>query len=135
MTLNKKYYLKWSYTNGLYSLDMSEDGKSYTNYLTIQSSTVIYGNNYIIFGVDYGTGDISTPFQGSIDLKDTYLKSNDKVVWEAVETGEYVQGIKDFTLNDDGTELTTKLFDYHYKEEIPYKVNLTKIGNISVNSD
>lgn len=135
MVLNKKYYLKWSYTNGIYSLDMSEDGKSYTNYLTMQSSTVIYGNNYIIFGADYGTGDISTPFQGSIDLKDTYLKSNDKVVWEAVETGEYVQGIKDFTLNDDGTELITKLFDYHYKEEIPYKLNLTKIGNVSVNSD
>lgn len=136
MTLNKKYYLKWSYTNGIYSLDMSEDGKLYTNYLTMQSSTVIYGNNYIIFGVDYNAGsNIANTFQGSIDLKDTYLKSNDKVVWEAVETGEYVQGIKDPKLQDTGTELTTKLFDYHYREEIPYKVNLTKIGNISVNSD
>ena len=132
MTLNKKYYLKWSYTNGIYSLDMSEDGKLYTNYLTMQSSTVMYGNNYIIFGVDYGTGsDIGTPFQGSIDLKDTYLKSNDKVVWEAVETGEYIQGIKDFTLNDNGNELTTKLFDYHYREEVSSQDK----ANLYINSE
>ena len=77
----------------------------------------------------------SQAFKGSIDLIKSYIFKADGTKTYFCDFGYNVPGIKDFKLNDNGAELTTKLFDYHYKEEIPYKVNLTKIGNISINSD
>lgn len=123
----KVYVLK----DNSYSVSSLPELSNWQHEIT-KSASSWWSNMYLTIGANI---PYSKSNSGEIDLKGFQIKSNDKVVWEAVETGEYVQGIKDFTLNDDGTELTTKLFDYHYKEEIPYKLNLTKIGNISVNSD
>ena len=46
---------------------------------------------------------------------------------------EKISGIKDFILSDNGTELTTKLFDYHYKTTSEFVNNTNKVGNIIVN--
>lgn len=86
----------------------------------------LWKDMYVTIGANLPYSKYNT---GSIDLSNTYINE------PGVTYASYIPGIKDFTLNDDGTELITKLFDYHYKEEIPYKLNLTKIGNVSVNSD
>lgn len=121
MALNKKYYLKWSYTNGIYSLDMSEDGKLYTNYLTMQSSTIIYGSNYILLGADYGTGSVSTPFQGTIYLEDSYSKygENDKVFFK--------QNVSEESLCDLYTNPEKDNALYYEKDEL--QLNVSKVGS------
>ena len=86
----------------------------------------LWKDMYVTIGANLPYGKSNT---GSIDLNNTYIYEL------GTSYTSYLKGIKDLTLNDNGTELTTKLFDYHYKEEIPYKVNLTKIGNISINPD
>lgn len=127
ITLNKKYYLKWGYTNGVYTLDMSEDGKSYTNYLSVQSSTIIYGNDYIRLGADYGAGSVSTPFQGTIYLEDSYSKygENDKVFFKQNASEEslcniYINNEKDNAL-------------YYEKDEL--QLNVSKVGSCVIDKN
>lgn len=86
----------------------------------------LWKNMYVTIGANIPYGKYNT---GSIDLNNTYIYEL------GTSYTSYLKGIKDLKLQDTGTELTTKLLDYHYREEIPYKVNLTKIGNISVNPD
>ena len=97
-----------------------------------KSASSWWSNMYLTIGANI---PYSKSNSGEIDLKGFQIKSNDKVVWEAVETGEYVQGIKDYTLNDDGTELTTKLFDYHYREDVPMKINVSKVGSCVIDEN
>lgn len=105
-----------SYASNLdYEVDISGENPPIINIkndITCPDDTIISKGKYLFY-------DIGQEY----DVKNT------------IGSIEKIFGIKDYTLNDDGTELTTKLFDYHYKEEIPYKFNLTKIGNVSVNSD
>ena len=116
------------------------DGNIYTYIAIDEVSDTTYGP------VTYSSSSVipSSPMKigykncDYIDLKKFIFTSSDPSKSYRVVKDESIiniPGIKDFTLNDNGTELTTKLFDYHYKEEIPYKVNLTKIGNISINPD
>lgn len=127
ITLNKKYYLKWGYANGVYTLDMSEDGKSYTNYLSVQSSTIIYGNNYILLGADYGAGSVSTPFQGTIYLEDSYSKygENDKVFFK--------QNVSEELLCD--LYINTEKDNNLYYDSKDLKINASKIGNPTIDNN
>ena len=86
----------------------------------------LWKDMYVTIGANIPYGKYNT---GSIDLNNTYIYEL------GTSYTSYLKGIKDLKLQDTGAELTTKLFDYHYREEIPYKVNLTKIGNISINPD
>ena len=128
---NTNYYCKMTYQSsgeGLYQIyDENGDLLCTGNGIDTSSSySISLGSLYQYY---------SQAFKGSIDLIKSYIFKADGTKTYFCDFGYNVPGIKDFKLNDNGAELTTKLFDYHYKEEIPYKVNLTKIGNISINSD
>lgn len=86
----------------------------------------LWKDMYVTIGANLPYGKYNT---GSIDLNNTYINE------PGATYASYIPGIKDFTLKDNGNELTTKLFDYHYNKQIPAKLNLTKIGNILVNED
>ena len=128
---NTNYYCKMTYQSsgkGLYQI-YNENGD-----LLCTGNGIDASSSYSIsLGSLYQ--HYSQAFKGSIDLIKSYIFKADGTKTYFCDYGYNVQGIKDPKLQDTGTELTTKLFDYHYKEEIPYKVNLTKIGNISINPD
>ena len=128
---NTNYYCKMTYQSsgkGLYQIyDENGDLLCTGNGIDASSSySISLGSLYQYY---------SQAFKGSIDLIKSYIFKADGTKTYFCDYGYNVQGIKDPKLQDTGTELTTKLFDYHYREEIPYKVNLTKIGNISINPD
>lgn len=120
----KVYVLK----DNSYSVSSLPELSNWQHEIT-KSASSWWSNMYLTIGANI---PYSKTNSGEIDLKGFQIKSNDKVVWEAVETGEYVQGIKDFTLNDNGTELTTKLFDYHYKAQGKFINNTIKVGNVII---
>ena len=128
---NTNYYCKMTYQSsgkGLYQIYNENNELLCTgNGIDASSSySISLGSLYQYY---------SQAFKGSIDLTKSYYFKADGTKTYFCDYGYNVQGIKDLKLQDTGAELTTKLFDYHYKEEIPYKVNLTKIGNISINPD
>ena len=128
---NTNYYCKMTYQSsgkGLYQIYNENNELLCTgNGIDASSSySISLGSLYQYY---------SQAFKGSIDLIKSYYFKADGTKTYFCDYGYNVQGIKDLKLQDTGAELTTKLFDYHYKEEIPYKVNLTKIGNISINPD
>ena len=114
------------------------DGSTYTYTAIDEVSNTTYGP------VTYSSSSIipSSPMKigykycDYIDLKKFIFTSSDSSKSYRVVKDESVfniPGIKDFTLNDNGTELTTKLFDYHYKTQSEFVNNTNKVGNIIVN--
>lgn len=67
----------------------------------------LWKDMYVTIGANIPYGKYNT---GSIDLNNTYINEPGAL------NLSYLKGIKDFTLKDNGNELTTKLFDYHYNE-------------------
>lgn len=108
LPFNGKMILKW-------------DGNTYTYTAIDEVSDTTYGP------VTYSSSQVipSSPMKigykncDYIDLKKFIFTSSDSSKsYRAIKDESIINipGIKDFTLNDNGTELTTKLFDYHYKE-------------------
>lgn len=95
-----------------YEVDISGENPPIINIkndITCPDDTVISKGKYLFY-------DIGQEY----DVKNT----NDVI--------EKIVGIKDYTLNDDGTELTTKLFDYHYKITGKFVNNTIKVGNVII---
>lgn len=99
------------------------DGNIYTYIAIDEVSDTTYGP------VTYSSSSVipSSPMKigykncDYIDLKKFIFTSSDSSKsYRAIKDESIINipGIKDFKLNDDGTELTTKLFDYHYREEV-----------------
>lgn len=68
-------------------------------------------NQNVEIGADQGAASLST--NTFIDLKESYIKMNDKYYWKPIEgpLGEYISGILDNNELDEGTEKTYKLID------------------------
>lgn len=73
LAFNTDYWIKAVHNNGVYTLSYSTDG---TNYTTVASKTATYTgiSNYTDIGVNHT--NYYSPFQGSIDLNETYIKVN-----------------------------------------------------------
>ena len=84
----------------------------------------LWKDMYVTIGANIPYGKYNT---GSIDLNNTYIYEL------GTSYTSYLKGIKDFTLNDNGTELTTKLFDYNYKVQGKFINNTIKVGNVIIN--
>lgn len=126
---NTNYYCKMTYQSsgkGLYQI-YNENG----DLLCIGNGIDASSSYSISLGSLYQY--YSQAFKGSIDLtKSYYFKADGSKIYFC-DFGYNVPGIKDFKLQDTGTELTTKLFDYHYKVQGKFINNTIKVGNVIIN--
>lgn len=82
---NTDYYIKAQFTGTNYILSLSTDGINYTEEINVSSSTVISNPNSNFW---LGNAEsISYAWQGSIYLKECYIKVNDAFIWKGVENG------------------------------------------------
>lgn len=80
------YWIKLSFTGTKYILSISENGVSYTDDITIESTLRTRSENLSI-GVDkYGS---NRPFLGSMDLSECYIKSNGEYLWNPYKRCKY----------------------------------------------
>lgn len=79
---NTTYWLNLSFGSDQYVLSYSEDGNSFTNIVTVNSSTQIKSTEAISFG----KGGSNDPFLGSINLSESYIKENGFDWWTAIFT-------------------------------------------------
>ncbi len=116
------------------------DGNTYTYTAIDEVSDTTYGP------VTYSSSQVipSSPMKigykncDYIDLKKFIFTSSDSSKsYRAIKDESIINipGIKDFTLNDNGTELTTKLFDYHYNIPSTYKYNVFKNGDVIIDDN
>lgn len=80
---NTRYFIKCSNVNGLYSLSYSTDGITYTGLRTKELSLSTTVSSYYDIGVNHTS--YYSPFLGSIDLNETYIKVNGEL-WFGMET-------------------------------------------------
>lgn len=98
---NNDYWLKIVYSNAKVYVKLSSDGETYTNIINsnnLGSSTFrIYDNSFLILGANPRASSIS-PWLGSIDLKECYIKIEDTVIWQGGIT--YNKADADFLLDE-----------------------------------
>lgn len=75
---NTDYWIKVCWDSSGWSFKYSTDGTTYTIDFSGYSKTTVPHENYVVIGRNYVSGG-SEPFLGSIDLKETYIKVNDKL--------------------------------------------------------
>lgn len=99
----------------LYVKDMETEGAEETLAVT-SNSNFFAPSDYLILGRQLQYEAFTN---GIIDWNNTIIKLDDvRVDKKWFYSGESLKGIKSVSLQDDGNELTTKLFDYHYREEV-----------------
>lgn len=99
---NTTYYGKFYFDKTSYKVDLSIDKINYNNYITITNSTPIYISNYPVCIGNSTAGsawNMTQPFLGTIDLKETYIKVNDKIVWDCTSTETTISFSDNFTRN------------------------------------
>lgn len=72
-------YLKIEFTGSAYNFYSSDDGSSWTLLKTVSSSTKVGAASVMNIGNQGGEY-----WRGSIDLKETYIKADGAIIWEAV---------------------------------------------------
>ena len=78
---NTTYYLKFEFTGSAYKLSYSLDGVEYIQDCYVASTTPMYNANTAnLIGVWYQTS-YTSPFLGSIDLSESYIKINGEYFW------------------------------------------------------
>lgn len=80
---NTTYWIICGWRNGQSYIQVSTDGINYETPVTVANATC-HWVEYLGIGID-GT---NLPFYGTIDLKESYIKVNDKIVWD-IYTHEY----------------------------------------------
>lgn len=110
--LNKWYWIKctWNMTDKKVIVYIKTDDTDWENIGEIQADSCGWDQSVEI-GADQGTNALSA--SSFVDLKQSYIKFNDKYYWKPVEgpIGEYIPGILDDNELDEGTEKTYKLID------------------------
>ena len=84
VSANTTYYVRASYTGGVYTLSASTDGSTWTASSSITNASKITGGSVINVGTAWENSEI---YSGSIDLKDFYINIDGTEVWRAVEQG------------------------------------------------
>ena len=82
LAVNTTYYIKTSFNGSQYLVDVSTNGIDYTNYITFNSSTPLIANRLTIGGHGVTETSFDTPFLGSVDLSESYIKVGDEAVWD-----------------------------------------------------
>lgn len=90
------YWIRTGWTGTTYYLDLSTDGTNWTSQGTI-SSSIPMSSLEQCFGA-HPTNSPTRYFRGLIDLNETYIKINDKVVWKPYDFS-FLTNVA-YTLND-----------------------------------
>ena len=89
ITFGKTYWFKMVINDSVKTYSYSEDGQDYIEaYVMNDNATNTTTSNFFI-GVTSRRGNI---FQGSIDLKESYIKINDELVWEGFKKNKFKKG-------------------------------------------
>lgn len=80
LSANTDYWIKFSWDGNTYKVSVSTDGSTYTDHITINSNLPPAFNGVLGYGTDTGASN-NYPFDGSIDLKECYVKVNGQKVW------------------------------------------------------
>lgn len=92
LSYNTTYYVRFSWTGTKYLVDLSTDGITYTNEITINSSTSLRNLGYIIGKQG------STAFNGSIDLKNYSISVDDVLVFTGNKFNTELLNLKNYTI-------------------------------------
>lgn len=85
LAINTTYYLKAEYTGTQYIFSFSTNGETYTPDTTVSQTTPVSIRSFC-FGNDLWSASNQYPFLGSIDLTGCYIKINDEIVWQGVNS-------------------------------------------------
>lgn len=110
--LNKWYWVKctWNITDKKVITYIKTDDTDWEKIDEFEAASCGWNQNVEI-GADQGGSSLST--NTFIDLRESYIKMNDKYYWKPIEgpLGEYMPGILDNNELDEGAEKTYKLLD------------------------
>lgn len=97
------YWIKVSFDGSKYVLAYSTDGTTFTDDITITSSTPMYKptTGYLGLGIcAYNSATNSVYWRGSIDLKETYFKIGDNIDWQPYSSVDKPAITADILLRD-----------------------------------
>ena len=77
LSANTTYYIKFSYKNNVYKLELSTDNVNWNTEISVESSSTISTTSNKSIG--YSTRFSGRVFTGSIDMNNTYIKINNKL--------------------------------------------------------
>lgn len=104
VSANTTYWVRFSYKKQKYLGEISTDGVTFEeDYAVSNASTLKPSLPVIRFGVYYST-KFEAPWLGSIDLKECYFKTGDRILWDYSHT-KYYEGCLDGYI-DQPTEQT-----------------------------
>lgn len=96
---NTDYYVKFGWNKTQYYVQYSIDDVTYITDWTLASTTPITEVDSP-FPLPLGSNfDTMVPLIGTIDLKETYIKVNDKIVWDCTSTETTISFSDNFTRN------------------------------------
>lgn len=81
---NTTYWVKMTFDGSKYVLSYSLDGENFTTDITVTNSTVAIQNRCFILGTDYASSAYVSPFLGSIDLTQCYIKIAGEYWWKGI---------------------------------------------------
>lgn len=97
---NTTYWIKLYWTGTAYKLDYSLDGQNWTNDITVNNSTAMYGaaTQGATLGCNYSDTNTSHryPWLGSIDFNESYIKVNGAFWWHGTKVEEATAEDYDF---------------------------------------
>lgn len=94
---NTDYYVKFGWNKTQYYVQYSIDNVTYITDWTLASTTPVYE---IYTLIPLGSNITSNyPLIGTMDLKETYIKVNDKIVWDCTSTETIISFSDNFTRN------------------------------------
>ena len=96
---NTDYYVKFGWNKTQYYVQYSIDDVTYITDWTLASTAPVTDVDSP-FSIPLGTNITSNcPLIGTIDLKETYIKVNDKIVWDCTSTETTISFSDNFTRN------------------------------------
>lgn len=90
------YYVKLEFTGSAYNGYISTDGETWTQDITVASTTAV-ASGYIGY-LGYWQGD-NAHMQGTIDLKESYININGERWWNGVETIKSLDDIRNTSVS------------------------------------
>lgn len=127
------YWIKATFDGAKYQIFLSTDGESYNLEGTLNSSSIPAYQSLSTLGAGNNSNN-STPqyTQGSIDLKNSYIKINDKEFWHGTLLEESTEADYDFYRDVDVYKTVKEIVKKYYKYESWTQPVLSSNGTIGV---
>lgn len=82
---NTTYWIKFGWNGTQYYLKYSTDGNTYTDDITISSSSAVYSSLVYSYICIFSGVSMNSPWTGSLDLSESYIKVNGSDWWLSVQ--------------------------------------------------